>query len=132
MAHKDERQESLEVDAAPAPHTMPVFRWDGEYWGFLAEGHLYSPDGRYLGWVDEKKHVWLEDGAFLGYLKHENYILRNVHREELTPRWPKKPPPPLDPAHVPAPKQKRPPKPPLHGWTDALGEEQQDDGTDAP
>lgn len=100
--------------------TMPIFRWSGAYVGFLHGDRLYDAEGTYLGWVDARKHVWFADGAFLGYLKHENYVLRNVHREELNPRPPRATPRPLTPDAVPPPKQRRPPKPALHGWVDAL------------
>ena len=100
--------------------TVFIFRWEGEYYGFLCQGRLYDRQGMYQGWLDSKRQVWRWDGSHLGELKHENYILRNLHRPEADPKFPKPyPHPPLPPE----PRKNRPPKPPLTGWADALAPE---------
>lgn len=35
-----------------------IFRWNGQPLGFVREGFLYNPDGKYLGWIDADGNVW--------------------------------------------------------------------------
>jgi hypothetical protein len=53
-----------------------IFRWSGEYFGFISGDHLFSSDGNYLGWVEEDNTVWCADGQFLGEIVDDEYILR--------------------------------------------------------
>ncbi len=53
----------------------PIFRCNGEYFGFLHTWRLFDSRGYYLGWVDEGE-VWGADGAFLGELVNGCYVLR--------------------------------------------------------
>ena len=43
----------------------PIFRWNGEYFGFVHRWRLFDSRSYYLGWVDEGE-VWRRDGTFLG------------------------------------------------------------------
>jgi len=56
----------------------PVFKWNGEYFGFIHNGSLFRADGAYLGWIEDGQ-VWVSDGAYLGEVVEENYILRRAN-----------------------------------------------------
>lgn len=58
--------------------TTPIYRWNGEYFGFLRNGRLFNASSEYLGWVTEDGRVWKTDGKFLGEIEDENYILRRT------------------------------------------------------
>ena len=45
----------------------PIFRWNGEHFGFIHRWRLFDSRSYYLGWVDEGE-VWRRDGTFLGDL----------------------------------------------------------------
>jgi hypothetical protein len=60
----------------------PVYRWSGEYFGFISNERLFDKHCKYLGWVDENE-VWRSNGTFLGEIIDEHYILRRVN---MTPR----------------------------------------------
>lgn len=102
-----------------------IFRWSGEYFGFIRNGHFFNADSNYLGWVESDGSVWNEDGTYLGEVREENYILRNSMKGEPKPKIPKIPPiPPI------------PPKPNIDkigkikktGWEDALDSFQGEEG----
>ncbi len=96
--------------------TTPLFRWDGKYWGFLADGELYDRYGRHVGWL-EGHDAYHRNGRFMGALRDGRHVLRDVLRGEPIHRAPR--------VAVPYP---TPPTPPpdrgarelLDGWTDAL------------
>jgi len=97
---------------------IPIFRWSGEYFGFIHNECLFDADGNYLGWVEEGK-VWKSDGTFTGEIVEDNYILR---REAIIPPIPKIPKiPPISPI-PPIPSIDRIGKIPRIGWVDALDE----------
>jgi hypothetical protein len=55
-----------------------IYRWNGEYFGFLRDGRLFNAVSEYLGWVTEDGRVWRKNGTFLGEIEGENYILRRT------------------------------------------------------
>ena len=55
----------------------PIYRWNGEYFGFLYNGRLFDKHSIYLGWVDENE-VWKKDGTYLGEIIDGSYILRRT------------------------------------------------------
>ena len=56
----------------------PIYRWSGEYFGFIKKGRLFNAISEYLGWVTDDGRVWRADGTFLGEIENENYILRRT------------------------------------------------------
>jgi hypothetical protein len=56
----------------------PIYRWSGEYFGFLSGGNLFDASCRYLGWAAADGEVWRKDGSLLGEIVEDNYILRNT------------------------------------------------------
>jgi len=76
----------------------PVFRWDGQYWGFIAGNNLFNAKGEYRGWVENDGSVWSHEGRYVGEIEDQNYILRHSLKVEPVPRVPHVPPvPPVPP-----------------------------------
>jgi hypothetical protein len=49
-----------------------IYRWNGEYFGFLRNGRLFNASSEYLGWITDDGRVWRKDGSFLGEIEDEN------------------------------------------------------------
>lgn len=94
----------------------PVFKWNGEYFGFIENENLFQADGAYLGWI-ENGHAWTGDGAYLGEVVEENYILRRTNIIPPLSKIPKSPP--LQPVR-PMQEISRSGRIPKGGWVDAL------------
>ena len=43
----------------------PVFKWSGEYFGFIHNENLFHANGAYFGWIEDGQ-AWSSDGAYLG------------------------------------------------------------------
>ncbi|EGR1587508.1 hypothetical protein H7696_02420 [Vibrio alginolyticus] len=56
----------------------PIYRWNGQYFGFIKNDRLFNASSQYLGWVTEDGRVWRRNGTFLGEVENENYILRRT------------------------------------------------------
>ncbi len=96
---------------------LPVYRWSGEYFGFIKNSKFFDSSSNYLGWVDEKGHCWNEDGSCLGEIVENNYILYKPNATKPHPKVAKIPPiPPI----APIPKINKIAKIPKLGWEDAL------------
>lgn len=95
----------------------PIFRWSGEYFGFISNGNFFDANSNYLGWVENDRTVWRQDGVLLGQLTEGNYILRNTSRTPPIPKIPHIPPIPPIP---PIPSINRIGKIGRIGWEDAL------------
>jgi hypothetical protein len=54
---------------------QPIFRWNGQYFGFIANEHLFDSTSNYRGWVENNGTVWRSDGKFLGDLVGGEYVL---------------------------------------------------------
>ena len=94
----------------------PVFKWNGEYFGFIQNENLFHTDGAYLWWI-ENGHAWTSDGAYLGEVVEEKYILR---RTDVIPPLRKIPRiPPIRPIR-PIQEVSRSGRIPKAGWVDAL------------
>ncbi len=91
-----------------------IYRWNGEYFGFLADDRLYAADGTYLGWSEDGQ-VWLNSGRFLGEIVEDHYLLKRIVD---CPHAPK--PPRVAVAGASRAGTPRAPKNPLEGWVDAL------------
>ena len=98
----------------------PIFRSNGERFGFVHRWRLFDSQSYYLGWVDEGE-VWRRDGTYLGELVDGCYVLRRRDAAPRSPRVPIEPPSsvPAPPSSSWAPKPLRKPSP---GWEDALEE----------
>jgi hypothetical protein len=70
-------QAVISGEEAVGPMT-PIFKWSGEYFGFVYNENLFRADGAYLGWIEDGQ-VWASDGAYLGEVVEENYILRRTN-----------------------------------------------------
>jgi hypothetical protein len=54
---------------------QPIFRWNGQYFGFIADGCLFDSTSQYRGWVASDGTIWRADGKFLGDLVGGDYVL---------------------------------------------------------
>lgn len=79
--------------------TEYVFRWNGQYFGFICDDKFFDAKSNWIGWI-EGSEVWRSDGEFLGELFENCYVLRE---QKMMPKLSKIPPaPPV------------PPPPPIH------------------
>ena len=97
----------------------PIFRWNGEHFGFIYRWRLFDSRSYYLGWVDEGE-VWRRDGTYLGELVDGCYVLRRRNAAPRSPRAPIDPPSP--PPLAPPSWASKPFNKPRAGWEDALDE----------
>jgi 4-fold beta-flower domain-containing protein len=96
--------------------TTPLFRWNGTYWGFVADGLIYDRYGRHVGWL-EGTDAYHRSGRFMGELREGRHVLRDALRAEPIHREPRVAIPfPAPPAPVPD----RMARELLDGWADAL------------
>ena len=74
---------------------------NGNYFGFISNGNLFSRDSEYLGWIEDN-FVWDFTGRFRGQvieINNHKYIIRNMFLIPPIPKIPKIPPvPPVPPA----------------------------------
>ncbi|WP_442909030.1 4-fold beta flower protein [Halopseudomonas sp.] len=56
----------------------PIYRWNGQYFGFITNGRLFNASSQYVAWITEDGRVWRKNGTFLGEIESENYVLRRV------------------------------------------------------
>lgn len=92
-----------------------IFKWNGQYLGFVRNGSLFDDQSRYLGWIEQDGSVWHSNGRYAGELVDGDYILRNSMRMEPMARMPKmSPTAPMAPM-APMPRM---PKMPRAGWVD--------------
>ena len=54
-----------------------IFRWNGQYYGFLANGDLFDAECKFCGWIGTDGTVWRSDGEFLGDLVGGEYVLQH-------------------------------------------------------
>lgn len=66
--------------------TVPIFRFSGEYFGFLYNNSFFDATSNYLGWLDDAGFVWHAGGIFLGKLVDNNYILKPKASIDPAPR----------------------------------------------
>jgi hypothetical protein len=94
----------------------PIFKWNGQYFGFIHGENVFSGDGVYLGWIEDGQ-VWSSDGEYLGEVVEEHYILRRTNMVPPLPKIPRiSPTRPIRP-HQEISRHGRMPK---TGWVDAL------------
>jgi hypothetical protein len=93
---------------------IPVYKWSGDYWGFIYNNRVFDQDSDYKGWIDDEKRVWNSDGEYVGEVINENYILRRDSKMQPMDKIPRIPPIP------PIPKIDKIGKIDKMGWTDVL------------
>ena len=95
-----------------------IFRWNGQYYGFIANGHLFDSTAGYRGWVESDGSVWRSDGVFVGNLVGGEYVLlqRSEARSNHTQRA--RPPVPAAPARP----DDRPARAERSGYVDGLND----------
>lgn len=77
-----------------------LYKLNGNYLGYINSNNIFSRDGVFLGWIDERNLAWDGSGKFRGELKeinNNNYILLNTFTIPPIPRIPKIPPTPPTP-----------------------------------
>src|ERR1700738_664244 len=42
-----------------------IFRWNGQYFGFITNGRIFDAKSNYLGWIESDESVWRSDGHYL-------------------------------------------------------------------
>jgi len=57
-----------------------IYRWNGQYFGFINNSNLFDANSNYLGWVEGDNQVWNKDGVYLGEIVDANYILIQTSR----------------------------------------------------
>jgi hypothetical protein len=97
----------------------PIYRWSGEYFGFIENDHFFSAKGNFLGWVSDDGRVWKKNGDLLGELVDEKYILRSQSMPIPSRRTRKLIPPRPT---IPEKRPKQPKRAKKAGWDDALDE----------
>jgi hypothetical protein len=95
-----------------------IYRWNGDYFGFIYNDRLFNKHSIYLGWVDGTE-VWRTNGTFLGEIIDNDYILRRTYMAARSLRAIKATP--ATPA-IPAMKANRAAKAIPSGYIDALDE----------
>jgi hypothetical protein len=75
-----------------------LYKYNGEYWGFIYKGRIYNKDSKYFGWIDKKNRCWGIDGDYLGELEGDKHIIKkNIYTDPIgrIPKIPK-----VDPARI--------------------------------
>lgn len=93
-----------------------IYKWNGEYFGFISGDNLFDTNSNWIGWIEDKG-AWRANGEFLGEIYDNNYILRNRTKAQPLPKPPHNPP--ICPI-PPVPSIKRDKREPLAGLYDAL------------
>ncbi|WP_409479752.1 4-fold beta flower protein [Pseudobdellovibrio sp. HCB154] len=65
-----------------------IFNTRGEYVAFIQNKNLFSPDGKWLGFLPQGNLVFNKDGTFLGEVSSDDRILRNKtvnYQKMMTP-----------------------------------------------
>ena len=57
---------------------IPLYRWNGTYFGFIKNNRIFNASSEYLGWISKDGRAWRTDGSFLGEIEKDNYILRRT------------------------------------------------------
>ena len=117
-------ESSMSVIAPAPPITEAqdrehVYRWNGEYFGFILRGRFYRSDAEYLGWIESDGDVWRANGSYLGELVDGSYVLRLTSRAIRARRAARARPATPSRGARPASRAGRARR---SGWTDALDE----------
>lgn len=95
----------------------PLYKWNGQYYGFLYGERIFDQNATYKGWIDENRQAWDKNGQHIGELIDDFYILKKDMQIPKIPKIPKIPPVPPVP---PVPKVNKIGKIGKIGWSDAL------------
>ena len=97
---------------------IPIYRWNGEYFGFIHDNNLFDATSNYVGWIEADGCVWRSNGTFLGRVVDNNYVLRCTDAADPAPKV--SPAPPASPI-PPFPEPNRLGRILPFGWVDAFG-----------
>ena len=99
-----------------ASATQPIFRWNGQYYGFMSNGYLMDSSGTYRGWIEHDGSVWHSSGNFFGDLVGGVYVL--INQSDMHENKPKR----LTPTAVALPPkpENRPARSARSGYVDGL------------
>ncbi len=106
------------MSTASGTATQPIFRWNGRYYGFLANGYLLDSAGTYRGWVDGNGTVWHSNGKFMGDLVGGEYVLLQQSASMQRASQPKRFSP--SPVTLPPRPDDKPARAPRAGYVDGL------------
>ena len=98
--------------------SQAIYRWNGEYFGFIKNGRLFDRHSNYLCWIDENE-VWKKNGEHLGKIVNGDYILIKTSAPNRARRARRAPP--ARPA-TPAARANRAGRARRAGYQDALKE----------
>jgi hypothetical protein len=106
---------------SPTSPITPIFRWTGQYFGYLRNNQLHDRYGHHVGWVEgrggEPPEVYALSGVFLGELVDDHYVMHQMLHAEREHRDARPPVPDrLPPDVLPG----REPRDPRDGWSDPL------------
>jgi hypothetical protein len=104
------------MNTTTANATQPIFRWNGQYYGFMSNGYLLDATGSYRGWIDGNGTVWQANGKFLGDLVGGEYVLLQQSMKRAS--QPKRLSP--SPVALPPRPEDRPARAPRAGYVDGL------------
>lgn len=68
-----------------------LYKYNGQYWGFIYKNCIFDKNSKYHGWVDKKNRCWNDNGDYIGNLIEDKYIVqRNIYTEPIgrTPKMP--------------------------------------------
>ncbi len=68
-----------------------IYRWNGDYYGFIYRDGFFDKEGHYLGWVDAEDRVWRAVGTYWGVVFMDMQIVRYTGQDEPLPLKPRKP-----------------------------------------
>lgn len=61
-----------------------LYKYNGEYWGFIYKNCIFDKYSKYFGWVDKKNKCWNVDGDYIGNLVEDKYITqKNIYTEPI-------------------------------------------------
>jgi hypothetical protein len=96
---------------------QPIFRWGGQYFGFVTNGYLFDAASNYCGWINSDGTVWRSDGRFLGELVGGEYVLLQESNIQSKRERRLQPATPSEPLIRPADRE---PRTPREGYVDGL------------
>lgn len=69
-----------------------LFNTSGEYVAFVQDGHVFTPNGDWVGAVGPGSDVYRKDGRYLGTILHDDRVVRSQTDLPKLPRRPLLPP----------------------------------------
>lgn len=54
----------------------PLYKLNGQYWGFILKNRIFNKNSKYFGWVDKENRCWDLIGDYLGEIYNEIHIIK--------------------------------------------------------